>query len=91
MACSVPARRRSSCAAASARSGYIQKIGFHASLAIVREMAKDPTLMAYSPDLADVLVVPANGQGPTQGPGEAIEEGYVPRELAEADDFHLGN
>jgi Zinc carboxypeptidase len=71
--------------------GYIQKIGFHASLAIVREMAKDPTLMAYSPDLADVLVVPANGQGPTQGPGEAIEEGYVPGELAEADDFHLGN
>jgi hypothetical protein len=45
-------------------------------------MAKDPTLMAYSPDLADVLVVPANGQGPTQGPGEAIEEGYVPGELA---------
>jgi len=71
--------------------GYIQKIGFHASLAIVREMANDPTLMAYSPDLADVLVVPANGQGPTQGPGEAIEEGYVPGELAEADDFHLGN
>ena len=24
--------------------GYIQKIGFHASMAIVREMAKDPTL-----------------------------------------------
>ena len=71
--------------------GYIQKIGFHASLAIVREMAKDPTLMAFSPDLADVLVVPANGQGPTQGPGEAIEEGYVPAELAEGDDFHLGN
>jgi hypothetical protein len=27
--------------------GYIQKIGFHASLAIVREMAKDPTLAAF--------------------------------------------
>jgi predicted deacylase len=50
--------------------GYIQKIGFHASLAIVREMAKDPTLSAFSPDLADILVVPANGQGPSPGPGE---------------------
>ena len=71
--------------------GYIQKIGFHAAHAIVRELANDPTLMAYPPEMADVLVVPANGQGPTQGPGEAIEEGYVPGLLAEGDDFHLGN
>jgi hypothetical protein len=35
--------------------------------------------------------VPANGEGPTQGPGEAIDEGYMPGLLGEADDFHLGN
>ena len=70
--------------------GYVQRIGFHASLAIVRELAKDPTLAAFPPEQADILVVPANGQGPSQGPGEAIEEGYVPGVPAEADDFHLG-
>jgi hypothetical protein len=71
--------------------GYIQKIGFHASLAIVREMAKDPTLAAFPPELADVLVVPANGVRPSPGPGEAITDGYVPGLAEEADDHHLGN
>lgn len=58
--------------------GYIQKIGYHASMAIVEQLAKDPTLAAFSPDLADILVVPANGVPPSPGPGEA-------------DDDHLGN
>jgi hypothetical protein len=71
--------------------GYIQKIGFHAAHAIVSEMAKDPTLAGYDPTQADVLVVPANGQRPAPGGGEAIEEGYVPGLLPEEDDFHLGN
>jgi hypothetical protein len=71
--------------------GYIQKIGFHASLAIVRELAKDPTLSAYDPALADILVVPANGVRPSPGPGEAITEGYVPGLVEEADDYHTGN
>lgn len=53
--------------------GYIQKIGFHAAMAIVEELAKDPTLGGFSPDLADVLVVPANGQ-PRPGQGEAEDE-----------------
>jgi Zinc carboxypeptidase len=54
--------------------GYIQKIGFHASMAIVQELAKDPSLAAFSPDLADVLVVPANGLPPSTGPAEAVED-----------------
>ncbi|HSV59350.1 MAG TPA: M14 family zinc carboxypeptidase [Variovorax sp.] len=54
--------------------GYIQKIGYHASMAIVEELAKDPTLGGFSPDLADVLVVPANGQPPSTGQGEATED-----------------
>lgn len=53
--------------------GYIQKIGFHAAMAIVEELAKDPTLGGFSPDLADVLVVPANGQ-PRPGHGEAEDD-----------------
>lgn len=60
--------------------GYIQKIGFHASMAIVEQLAKDATLAGFSPDLADVLVVPANGVRPSPGPGEA-----------EDDHDHLGN
>jgi hypothetical protein len=71
--------------------GYIQKIGFHASMAIVRELAKDPTLSAFDPDLADILVLPANGVRPSPGPGEAITEGLVPGLLEEADDHHSGN
>jgi len=61
--------------------GYIQKIGYHASMAIVEQLAKDPTLGGFSPDLADVLVVPANGQPPNTGPGEADGD----------DTDHLGN
>jgi hypothetical protein len=71
--------------------GYIQKIGFHASMAIVREVAKDATLAAYDPALADILVIPANGVRPSPGQGEAITEGYVPGLLEEADDHHSGN
>jgi hypothetical protein len=51
--------------------GYIQKIGYHASLAIVEQLARDPTLAAFSPDLADILVVPANGVPPNPGAEEA--------------------
>jgi hypothetical protein len=51
--------------------GYIQKIGYHASLAIVEQLARDPSLAAFSPDLADILVVPANGVGPSPGTEEA--------------------
>ena len=51
--------------------GYIQKIGYHASLAIVEQLARDPTLAAFSPELADILVVPANGVPPNPGAEEA--------------------
>ena len=54
--------------------GYIQKIGYHASMAIVEELAKDPTLGGFSPDMADVLVVPANGVPPGQGQGETEDD-----------------
>jgi hypothetical protein len=52
--------------------GYIQKIGFHASAEIVAELAKDPTLSAFDPNMADILVVPANGVSPS--PGNEDEE-----------------
>jgi hypothetical protein len=71
--------------------GYIQKIGYHASMAIVREMAKDATLSAFDPALADILVVPANGVPPNPGQGETITDGYVPGLVEEHDDLHLGN
>jgi predicted deacylase len=71
--------------------GYIQKIGHHAAMAIVTELAKDPSLSAFDPALADVLVVPANGVSPSPGPGEAITDGYVPGLVDDADDLHLGN
>lgn len=61
--------------------GYIQKIGYHAAMAIVTAMAADPTLSAYNPELADVLVVPANGVRPGDEEGEeseAIQDGMVP-------------
>jgi hypothetical protein len=54
--------------------GYIQKIGYHASMAIVEQLARDPALAAYDPSLADVLVVPANGEPPSRGPGETEED-----------------
>lgn len=62
--------------------GYIQKIGYHASTAILEELAKDPTLGSFSPDMADVLVVPANGVPPSTGNGGEAE--------AEDDPDHLG-
>lgn len=72
--------------------GYIQKIGYHASYAIVEELAKDPTLSAFDPDMADILVVPANGVRPSPGnEGEAIEDGMVAAPLDDHDDEHLGN
>jgi hypothetical protein len=72
--------------------GYIQKIGYHASLAIVRELAKDKTLAGFDPNDADVLVVPANGVRPGEGAeGEAVTDGYVPGLAEEADDSHLHN
>lgn len=71
--------------------GYIQKIGYHASMAIVQELAKDPTLAAFDPELADILVVPANGVRPSPGQGETIDEGYVPGLVDDTEDFHWGN
>jgi hypothetical protein len=71
--------------------GYIQKIGFHASMAIVRELAKDPTLAGYDPNMADILVLPANGVPPSPGQGETITDGHVPGLVEEGDDHHAGN
>jgi hypothetical protein len=72
--------------------GYIQKIGFHASLAIVRELARDKTLAGFDPNDADILVVPANGVRPGEGAeGEAVVDGYVSGLAEDADDGHLHN
>jgi Zinc carboxypeptidase len=72
--------------------GYIQKIGYHASLAIVEELAKDATLSNFPPDLAEKLVLPANGVRPSPGnQGEAIVDGYVDAPAEDLDDQHLGN
>jgi hypothetical protein len=72
--------------------GYIQKIGYHASLAIVEELAKDAALSHVDPNLADVLVIPANGVRPSPGnEGEAIVDGYVAAPVDDLDDHHLGN
>jgi len=60
-------------------------------MAIVREMAKDPSLSSFDPDTADVLVVPASGVRPSTGPAEAITEGLVPGLLEEASDHHAGS
>jgi hypothetical protein len=58
--------------------GYIQKIGYHASLAIVEELAKDPTLAAFDPNMADILVIPANEEPPSPGPrGEDEGDGHL--------------
>jgi hypothetical protein len=71
--------------------GYIQRIGYHAALAIAEALARDATLSAYDPNLADVLVAPANGQPPSQGnQGEAIVDGYVADPVDDVDDHHLG-
>jgi hypothetical protein len=72
--------------------GYIQKIGYHATMAIVEELAKDATLSAFDPALADILVIPANGEGPNPGnQGEAIVDGLVANPVDVLDDGHLGN
>jgi hypothetical protein len=72
--------------------GYIQKIGYHASMAIVEELAKSATLAHVDPNLAEVLVIPANGVRPSPGnEGEAIVDGYVKAPLDDVDDEHLGN
>jgi hypothetical protein len=72
--------------------GYIQKIGYHASLAILEELAKDAALSQIDPSLAEVLVIPANGVRPNPGnQGEAIVDGYVAAPADDVDDQHLGN
>ena len=72
--------------------GYIQKIGYHASMAIVEELAKSPTLVHVDPDDAEILVMPANGEQAHQGnEGEAIVNGYIEAPQDDVDDHHLGN
>lgn len=72
--------------------GYIQKIGYHASWAIVQELARDAALSHVDPNLAEVLVIPANGVRPSPGnEGEAIVDGYVEAPADDVDDGHLGN
>jgi hypothetical protein len=72
--------------------GYIQKIGYHASWAIVQELARDAALSHIDPNLAEVLVIPANGVRPSPGnEGEAIVDGYVAAPADDVDDGHLGN
>jgi predicted deacylase len=71
--------------------GYIQKIGYHASMAIVEELAKSATLAHVDPSRAEQLVIPANNQEAHQGPGEAIVDGYVESPQDDVDDHHLGN
>jgi predicted deacylase len=71
--------------------GYIQKIGYHASLAIVEELAKNAALSHVDPNLAEVLVIPANGEEAHTGEGEAIVDGYVQAPQDGVDDGHLGN
>jgi hypothetical protein len=72
--------------------GYIQKIGYHASYAIVEELARDPSLSAFDPNMADILVIPANGIPPSPGnEGEAIVDGLVANPVDNFDDQHLGN
>ena len=66
--------------------GYIQKIGYHASYAIVEELARDKTLSAFDPARAEQLVVPANGESPSTGnQGEAIVDGMAPDGHEEGD------
>ena len=71
--------------------GYIQKIGYHASMAIVEQLAQSATLAHVDPNLAEQLVVLANGEEAHQGAGEAIVDGYVAAPVDDVDDRHLGN
>lgn len=71
--------------------GYIQKIGYHASLAIVEELAKDASLSAFDPNQAEMLLL-ANGVRPSPGnTGEAIVDGMVAEPVDDHDDEHLHN
>jgi hypothetical protein len=71
--------------------GYIQKIGYHASLAIVEELAKSATLAHVDPARAEQLVIPANEEEAHQGEGESIVNGIVEGPQDYVDDHHLGN
>jgi hypothetical protein len=71
--------------------GYIQKIGYHASLAIVEELAKSATLAHVDPARAEQLVIPANEEEAHQGEGESIVNGIVEGAQDYVDDHHLGN
>ena len=70
--------------------GYIQKIGYHASMAIVEELAKSATLAHVDPNRAEQLVIPANEEEAHQGEGESIVNGAV-EGPDYVDDHHLGN
>ena len=77
--------------------GYIQKIGYHASMAIVETLAADPHLLGIDPAEAEVLVVAANGVRPDPGNEEAdpsikiVDGVLVNPEPDDHDDQHLGN
>lgn len=72
--------------------GYIQKIGYHASYAIIEELARDSSLSAFDPNMADILVIPANEEPKNPGnEGEAIVDGLVANPVDDFDDQHLGN
>ncbi|WP_157265547.1 M14 family zinc carboxypeptidase [Azohydromonas aeria] len=74
--------------------GYIQKIGYHASYAVLEELARDADLRGFDPNQAEILVKPANGQPPRPGQGESepITDGTVAQGMSDdEDDHHLGN
>ena len=70
--------------------GYIQKIGYHASMAIVEELAKSATLAHSTRPCAEQLVIPANEEEAHQGEGESIVNGIVDGPQDYVDDHHLG-
>lgn len=74
--------------------GYIQKIGYHAAQAVLHELARDASLSGFDPNQAEVLVLPANGRGPTPGQGESepIADGSVLNgDADDAEGHHFGN
>ena len=72
--------------------GYIQKIGYHASMAIVEELAQRARRSRIRPGLApNMLVIPANEEEAHQGEGESIVNGFVDGPQDYVDDHHLGN
>lgn len=70
--------------------GYIQKIGYHASYAVLSEMARDAGLNGFDPNQAELLVLPANGLPPNPGQGESepITDGTVPQGESDDDGHH---